>query len=66
MLAFIGMRQQTGIDDRQFLLIPHHSGALLMCREANLRDPEILSLCEGFVRSQRQKIAQMRQLLKRR
>lgn len=64
-LAFAGMRQQTGIGDRQFLrsMIPHHSGAILMCREATLRDPEIRSLCEGIVQSQRQEIAQMKRLL---
>ena len=64
-LAFAGMRQQTGIGDRQFLrsMIPHHSGAILMCREATLRDPEIRGLCEGIVQSQRQEIAQMKRLL---
>lgn len=67
LLAFAGMRQQTGIGDRQFLrsMIPHHSGAILMCREATLRDPEIRGLCEGIVQSQRREIAQMKRLLER-
>ncbi|GCA49380.1 hypothetical protein KGO5_01826 [Sinorhizobium sp. KGO-5] len=36
-LAFAGMRTQALIDDDQFIasMIPHHSGAILMCREAN-------------------------------
>ena len=35
-LFFTFIRQQTLISDRQFLrsMIPHHSGAILMCEEA--------------------------------
>ena len=35
-LSFYAMREQALVGDRQFLrsMIPHHSGALLMCREA--------------------------------
>jgi uncharacterized protein (DUF305 family) len=45
--AFVFVRQQTAIGDVQFLrsMIPHHSGAILTCREASLRDPEITNLC---------------------
>jgi hypothetical protein len=65
--AFGAMREQTAIGDRQFLrsMIPHHSGAILMCREAVLRDSEIRALCDGIIRSQRQEIAQMKRLLGR-
>lgn len=65
--AFVFMRQQTAIGDVQFLrsMIPHHSGAILMCREADLRDPEVSKLCEEIVRSQRTEIGQMERILTR-
>ena len=65
--AFVFMRQQTAIGDVQFLrsMIPHHSGAILMCREASLRDPEITILCQEIVRSQREEINQMERILSR-
>ena len=69
--AFLGsfamIRSQTAIGDRAFLrsMIPHHSGAILMCREASLRDPEIRTLCSEIVRSQTSEIAQMKRILAR-
>jgi hypothetical protein len=37
---FLFIRQQVGIADHQFLrsMIPYHSGAILMCREALIED----------------------------
>lgn len=66
-LSYVGMRQQTAVGDRQFLrsMIPHHSGAILMCEEASLTDPEIIGLCKQIVESQRQEIAKMQALLAR-
>ena len=65
--ATFAVRTQAAIDDRQFLLsmIPHHSGAILMCREAEVRDPEIVRLCGDIVRSQAAEIAQMEAILER-
>jgi Uncharacterized protein conserved in bacteria len=65
--AFAATRLQTFIGDEQFLrsMIPHHSGAILMCREAQLTDPEIVSLCERIIESQREEIAQMNAILER-
>ena len=65
LLSLWGMRDQLLVGDRQFLrsMIPHHSGAILMCERSNLADPEIGSLCEGIVRSQAQEIAQMKSML---
>lgn len=59
MFAFI--RQQTAIDDRQFLrsMIPHHSGAILMCREATIIDPELKALCQEIILGQQREIDQM-------
>lgn len=59
--AFAATRQQTAIGDRQFVssMIPHHSGAILMCREASLTDPEMVRLCEAISKAQRSEIEQM-------
>ena len=46
-------------------MIPHHSGAILMCEQATLTDPEIKALCGEIVASQRKEIAQMEALLAR-
>ena len=66
-VAFAFTRAQALVGDRQFLrsMIPHHSGAILMCREASLSDPEIVALCEQIIRSQREEIAQMKSILSR-
>ncbi|MBB3462756.1 DUF305 domain-containing protein [Rhizobium sp. BK377] len=59
--AFAGTRAQALIGDRQFIasMVPHHSGAILMCREASLNDPELVTLCSEISRGQRQEIEQM-------
>lgn len=64
-VSFLGIRQQTAISDEQFLksMIPHHSGAILMCREANITDPEIKILCQTIIEGQQQEIDQMRAIL---
>jgi hypothetical protein len=66
--SFVGMRTQAGVGDDQFLesMIPHHSGAILMCEEASLTDPEIIELCEDIVRSQQAEIRKMEEILARR
>ena len=68
LIAFALIRTQTTIGDTAFLrsMIPHHSGAILMCREASIRDPEIKTLCAGIIRSQAQEIEQMKAILARR
>ena len=66
-VAFVGMRTQAGVGDKEFLrsMIPHHSGAILMCEQASIRDPEILALCDRIVRAQDDEIAQMQTILAR-
>lgn len=66
-VSFLAMRTQAVVGDRQFLrsMIPHHSGAILMCEEASLSDPEIVALCRDIVASQKAEIAKMEQLLAR-
>ena len=65
--SFAATRAQTLIDDRQFIdsMIPHHSGAILMCREAELRDEELLKLCGEIIEAQRSEIEQMRRIKSR-
>lgn len=60
-------RSQALIDDRQFVksMIPHHSGAILMCREASLTDQELISLCQEIRDAQRAEITQMERILAR-
>ena len=65
--AFVLIRQQTAIGDAQFLrsMIPHHSGAILMCRRASITDPEITKLCATIIAGQQQEIDQMNATLRR-
>ena len=66
-VLFFFIRQQTVVTDGQFLrsMIPHHSGAILMCREASIRDQEIRDLCRSIISSQQQEIDQMSVILRR-
>lgn len=59
--ALVATRTQALIGDRQFIssMVPHHSGAILMCRKAALRDPELVTLCSEIVNGQRTEIDQM-------
>ena len=70
LLSLIGIRAQGLVGDRQFVqsMIPHHSGALLMCKEASLKDPELRDLCygpDGIIASQTREIKQMKTILER-
>jgi hypothetical protein len=60
-----GIRTQAAIDDEQLIksMIPHHSGAILMCQEADLEDPDIRELCEDIVETQVKEIELMRSKL---
>ena len=66
-VSFYGMRTQLAVGDEQFLrsMIPHHSGAILMCQEASITDPEIQALCNEIIESQRREIEQMTAILER-
>ena len=61
------IRHQIAIDDRQFVrsMIPHHAGALLMCKESELEDPELKDLCQNILSGQEAEIDQMKAILKR-
>ncbi|MES2119377.1 MAG: DUF305 domain-containing protein [Pseudomonadota bacterium] len=69
-LAFLAVRTQALVGDKQFVrsMIPHHSGAILMCNQASLKDPEVRDLCfkpNGIVDSQEREIGQMKRIMKR-
>ncbi|WP_244548205.1 DUF305 domain-containing protein [Bosea vaviloviae] len=65
--SFAAMRTQAGVDNADFLraMIPHHSGAILMCEQASITDVEITALCREIVASQQKEIAQMEAILAR-
>lgn len=65
--SFGATRAQALVGDRQFIdsMIPHHSGAILMCREARLRDAELLALCDDITKAQRSEIDQMESIRSR-
>ena len=62
---WFGIREQGGITERQFLksMIPHHAGAILMCEQTEMTDPEAVELCRGIIASQRSEIEQMKSML---
>src|ERR1700743_2506502 len=66
-LFWFGIRYQAAVSDDQFLklMIPHHAGAILMCQQAPLHDPEVKKLCGEIVSSQQREIAQMKEIMKR-
>ena len=63
--CWFAIRAQTGVGDRQFLksMVPHHAGAILMCRKADLTDPEVRALCRGIVQGQQAEIDRMKSIL---
>ena len=44
-------------------MIPHHSGAILMCEGASLEDQRLKDLCKTIVAGQQAEIDQMRAML---
>ena len=64
---FMFIRQQTAVQDEQFIrsMIPHHSGAILMCEKATLQDAELAALCDEIIQAQQEEIDQMKAILER-
>lgn len=65
--AFILLRAQTFVGDKQFMnsMIPHHSSAILVSEQAEIEDPEVKELSRQIIESQREEIAQMKNILQR-
>lgn len=66
-LVLAGLRTQTPIGDVQYMkaMIPHHSSAIMVSKNANLKDPEVIKLSEGIIASQEREIAEMKAILTR-
>ncbi|MBX2988840.1 MAG: DUF305 domain-containing protein [Bdellovibrionaceae bacterium] len=66
-LSFVFIRQQTLVGDKQFIrsMIPHHSGAILMCQEGKIEDAELKALCADIIKAQHNEIEQMKTILER-
>ena len=62
---FLSIRQQTAVSDRQFVksMIPHHAAAILMAKEADLKDPELIRLKDEIITAQENEIKQMKDKL---
>jgi len=60
--SYFAIRMQTAVNDKQFLrsMIPHHAGAILMCEEANITDPELKKLCDSIIVGQQKEINDMK------
>ena len=63
----VAIREQTAISDTSFLksMIPHHAGAILMCRQAPINDAEIKKLCREMISGQQREIDKMKSILAR-
>lgn len=66
-LSLAGLRTQTPVDDEQYMkaMIPHHSSAILVSNNANLKDPEVKQLAADIIKAQEKEIAQMKTILER-
>ncbi|QCR25235.1 DUF305 domain-containing protein [Pontibacter sp. SGAir0037] len=65
--TFLLLRSQSLVGDKQFLksMIPHHSSAILVSQESDIKDPEVKKLTEQIIESQEKEIAEMKAILKR-
>ncbi|MGA0560764.1 DUF305 domain-containing protein [Larkinella sp. VNQ87] len=65
--ALFGVRNQVFIDDKRFMqsMIPHHSIAILVSKNADLKDPEVKRLAQDIIEAQEREIAEMKQILAR-
>lgn len=66
-LSFVGLRTQTLVGDVQYMkgMIPHHSSAIMVSKNATLTDPEVKKLADQIIESQEKEIAEMKALLKK-
>ena len=59
------VRNQVGVGNQQFLrsMIPHHAAAILVCQQSSLTNPRIEELCVEIVKTQKEEIAIMKELM---
>jgi uncharacterized protein (DUF305 family) len=65
--SLLAIRAQAAVGDEQFVrsMIPHHSSAILMCRQAAIQDAQIKDLCGRITSSQQREIDEMTVILGR-
>jgi len=61
------VRTQTGVSDISWMkaMIPHHSIAILTSTEADLKDPEVKKLADKIIKTQKEEIKEMNQMIER-
>jgi uncharacterized protein (DUF305 family) len=66
-LALTFLRNQIPVHDEQYMkaMIPHHSSAIMVSRNADLKDPELKKLSEDIITAQEKEIKQMKDILHR-
>jgi uncharacterized protein (DUF305 family) len=66
-LALVFLRNQIPIQDEQYMkaMIPHHSSAIMVSKNADLKDAEVKKLSVQIIKSQEEEIMQMKEILKR-
>lgn len=59
------MRSQATVDQVSWMkaMIPHHSIAILTSDRARIQDPRVRALADGIIKTQKQEITQMQQLI---
>lgn len=64
-IFFLAIRSQFMVDDGQFLrsMIPHHSSAIVMCEDSDIKDADIIELCDQIVETQKREIELMQRML---
>lgn len=60
-------RYQIAVGNTDFIrsMIPHHSGAILMCANPEITDPELKTLCQQISKGQQEEIDHMNAIKKR-
>ena len=66
-LSLTFLRNQIPVQDEQYMkaMIPHHSSAILVSKNASLNDPELQKLAREIITSQEKEISQMKSILQR-
>ena len=64
-LCWFAIRSQIAVGNLQFIksMIPHHSGAILMCGKADLTDTKLKALCGRIIKGQQEEIDEMKSIL---
>lgn len=66
LVTLAALRTQSPISDVQYMkaMIPHHSSAIMVSKQAHIKDLEVKKLAEQIIRSQEKEIEQMETILK--